>query len=154
MFCPSQPKGSMKILSKVFHGLVLFVGIVVAVGCGDNGRVRTYPVSGKVVFPDGKPLPGGNIICIGDSEEVALTARASINDDGTFVLGTYEEDDGATEGKHLVSIDPPVPENFNPDAGPPPKLIHTRYQHPDTSGLEFTVDPDGPNEVTLEVSLK
>lgn len=128
--------------------------ILLPLGCSDNGQIPTYPVSGKVVFADGTPLPGGGLICLSDSDEASLSARGIINPDGTFTLGTYGEDDGAIAGRHLVAIDPPIPENFNPDAGPPPRVIHPRFQHHDTSGLEFTVSAEDPNEITLEVSRK
>ena len=135
-------------MKRYFLCLVVFV-----MGCGDDGRVPTYEVTGKVQFADGAPLQGGSVICLSDSEE-ALSARGNIAEDGSFTLGTYEESDGAISGRHLVAIDPPLPANFNPDAGPAPKVIHSRYRTHDSSGLEFTVSEDGSNEVRLEVSKK
>lgn len=132
---------------------VLLCFVVLAVGCGDDGRIPTYEVVGKIQFADGTPLQGGSVICLSDSED-ALSARGNIAEDGSFTLGTYEADDGAIAGRHLVAIDPPLPANFNPDAGPPPKVIHSRYQAHDSSGLEFTVTKEGLNEATLEVSKK
>ena len=123
-------------------------------GCGDDGRIPTYAVNGTVAFPDGTPLSGGSVICLSDSGGTTLSARGLIGEDGTFELGTYETDDGAIEGRHLVAIDPPLPTDFNPDAGPPPDVIHRRYRQHDTSGLVLVVSPDGPNEVTLEVAKK
>ncbi len=133
----------------------LFVSCIAVfvVGCADDGRVPTYEVNGRVQFADGSPLKGGSIICLSDSDE-GLSARGAIGEDGTFALGTYEQDDGAIAGRHMVMIDPPVPQNFNPDAGPAPKVIHDRYRQHHTSGLELTVAEDEPNEVTLEVSKK
>ena len=135
--------------------LVLWIVVLVSLtGCGDDGRVPTYEVQGKVVFKDGSPLQGGSVICLSDSTEHSMSARGNIAEDGTFTLGTYESDDGAIAGKHLVAIDPPLPTGFNPDAGPAPRVIHPRFQQHDSSGLEFVVTDDGPNEVTLEVSRK
>lgn len=122
-------------------------------GCKpDDGRLPTYQVSGKVLFADGTPLQGGSVICLSDSETVALSARGNIGKDGTFTLGTYEQADGAIAGRHLVAIDPPLPAEFNPDAGPAPRVIHRRFQQHDTSGLEFSVSESDTNEVLLEVS--
>lgn len=132
--------------------LFAFAAIMPSLGCQDDGRSPTYRVQGKVVFADGTPLRGGSVICLSDSETESLSARGNISEAGTFTLGTYEVDDGAIAGRHLVAIDPPLPTNFNPDAGPAPRVIHQRFQHHDTSGLAFDVVEDGPNEITLEVS--
>ena len=144
----------MTIPSRSGQCLLLFIALSL-VGCDDDGRRKTYPVSGKVVFANGSPLPGGTVMCVSDSKYGdALSARGSINEDGTFVLGTYEEDDGAVEGRHVVALIPPAPPNHNPDAGPPPRMIHPRFEHHDSSGLEFEVTSDGLEELTLEVSKR
>ena len=134
---------------------LLIVFCATLLGCKPNdGRLPTYPVTGKVVFADGTPLPGGSVICLSDSETNGLSARGNIGKDGSFTLGTYQESDGAVAGHHLVAIDPPLPAAFNPDAGRPPRVIHSRFQQHDTSGLEFVVSEKDTNEVTLEVSKK
>ena len=123
------------------------------VGCADDGRLPTYPVTGTVQFEDGSPLSGGSIICISDGKAgPTLSARGQISEDGTFVLGTYEQEDGAIAGIHTVAIDPPLPANYDADAGPAPRVIHLRFTDHDTSGLEFSVTSTGPNEVVLIVS--
>ena len=107
------------------------------------------------MYADGSPLPGGTIMCVSDSKDGnALSARGVINEDGTFVLGTYEEDDGAVPGTHKVAFIPPTPPNYNPDAGPPPRMLHRRFENHDSSRLEFDVTADGPNEIELEVSKR
>jgi hypothetical protein len=100
-------------------------------------------------------LPGGTILCVSDAAAGAsLSARAAIHEDGTFVLGTYEEDDGAVAGRHVVAFIPPTPPNYNPDAGPPPRMLHPRFESHDSSGLDFEVSADGPNDIVLEVSKR
>lgn len=125
---------------------------LLACGCADDGRLPTFDVSGKVEFPDGQPLAGGSIVCLCESGEHALCARGNIAADGTFSLGTYDVADGAIVGQHRVAIDPPFPDDYNPDAGPPPKVIHERFQDYATSGLEFRVTDDAVNEIVLKVS--
>ena len=44
------------------------------VGCGEDG-VATYPVSGKVVYPDGSPLAGGVIELRCTAAPTPVTAR-------------------------------------------------------------------------------
>ena len=130
---------------------MLIVLIVVALsGCGRGGGLPTYPATGQVSYPDGRPLEGGTIIF--ESVEHTVTARGAIDIDGGFELGTYESGDGAVAGSHRVAISPPSQMDVDPDEGEVPALVHSRFTHPDTSALEFTVSADGPNrfEVTVE----
>lgn len=112
---------------------------VVAVGCNRGGQIPTYPVSGKVVFPDGHPLEGGSIIF--ESQEHGLSARSVINPDGTFKLGTYRQGDGAVAGEHRVAVVPPVNMEIDRDQSRPPPIIHPKYSDIEVSGLDCTVEP-------------
>ena len=129
--------------------VMLCLGAFLA-GCVDGDRLPTYPVTGEVLLSDGTPLKGGWIIL--ESPEAGLAARGVIQTDGTFQLGTYEQSDGAVAGKQRLAITPAPPEGYDPDQASAPALIHQRYLHMDTSGLEFEVIPDGDNhfEITLE----
>ena len=120
------------------------------VGCSDDNRLPTYEVTGKVVFSDGTPLQGGWIIF--ESPEHGLAGRGVIDTNGTYRLGTYEQSDGAVAGKQLVAITPATPDGYDPDKGRARPVIHRRFTHMDTSGLEFAVTPGGENhfEITVE----
>src|SRR5207253_2832886 len=71
--------------------------LLVLAGCGGSS---VYRAGGKVVYPDGTPLPGGVVLCE-PAEEVKTDGKAPpsvrgyIQPDGTFRLGTYKDDDGA-----------------------------------------------------------
>jgi hypothetical protein len=118
-------------------------------GCRDDGRLPTYEVTGKVVFSDGGPLPGGWIIF--ESPEHKKAARGVVETDGTFRLGTYEQEDGAVAGRQLVAITPASPQGIDPDKSTAPPVIDPKYSHMDTSGVEVEVLPDGENEFTITV---
>jgi hypothetical protein len=122
--------------------VLLLIGVA---GCG--GR-RLYPVQGKVVFQDGTPLTGGLVVFEAVDPAAKVCASGPIRDDGTFRLGTDKEGDGAVAGRHRVLVVPPVPPKLQERN--PPTPIHPRFQHFDTSKLEFTVVP-GPNEFTIVV---
>ena len=111
-------------------------------------------------LPDGSPLPGGWIEFQVSGDATAGTARAKIQPDGTFRLGTYEDADGAFQGKHQVMVMPPVPPYRNPERNPRPVAddsrypkINSRYRSFATSELEYTVTDDAAQnqfEIQLE----
>ena len=122
-------------------------------GCGE-GLPPTYPVEGRVVLPDGKPLSGGLVEfqSIG-GEGMSVNASGTIGADGSFRLTTYKEDDGAVAGRHRAIVRPPREDLDIEDAataGRPEPIIDPRFENYDTSGLEFTVK-EGANRFTIPV---
>ncbi len=80
-------------------------------GCRDN-RPPTYRVDGKVAFADGSPLRGGEVVF--ESVSLGIEARGTIDEEGRFQLTTFEPEDGAVEGEHLVLV---FPARRNADGG-------------------------------------
>ena len=117
-------------------------------GCGGSS---IYPAGGKVVFPDGTPLPGGVVTCQAVDTELNFSVRGFIQPDGTFRLGTYKANDGAPEGKYRIQIAPP--ERMIPDERKRlQSSVHARFLRFDTSNLEIIVTPDqSKNDFTLTV---
>jgi len=137
------------------------LSMVLACGCADNGHPPTYSAGGMVSLGDGTPLPGGWIELQLVSDGTAPTAKAAIQSDGRFELGTYAKADGALEGTHRVLIFPPFPRSSHPDSRqPPPQIdpkryprINPKYRSFDTSGLKLSVtsEPSGNRfEIRLE----
>jgi hypothetical protein len=122
--------------------VLLLIGVA---GCG--GR-RLHPVRGKVVYKDQTPLTGGLVVFEAVDPAARVSADGPIQADGTFRLRTDQAGDGAVAGRHRVLVVPPVPPKLQERN--PPTPIHPRFQHFDTSELEFTVVP-GPNEFTIVV---
>lgn len=114
-----------------------FFGLVLLLGCS-NKKFDTYPVEGTVKFEDGKPVQFGRIEFY--QPDVDVTAYASIQKDGSFVLGTETDDDGAVEGTHEVMITQVI---MPGEAGLVPhdhgKHISEKYQSYESSDLRFTV---------------
>jgi hypothetical protein len=108
--------------------------LLLLAGCQSS---RTQPVTGRVVFKDGTPLTGGWVMLESVDRAKTQGARAEIQKDGTFQLGTYGSSDGAIEGTHRVLILPPPP----PVGASPAKaaVIHPRFRSFSTSNLECTV---------------
>lgn len=131
--------------------LPLIVFATVVAGCGEGGRHQTVPVSGIVVFPDGSPVRTGTIEF--ESKTTDMTASARISQNGRFVLGTYEPDDGAVVGFHRVMIlqmiinDGTVEHTL--DHGKP---VDPKFSMFESSGLAVTVHPTEKNDLRIEVT--
>jgi hypothetical protein len=127
--------------------LLVLVGLA---GCG--GGPKLYPVRGKVVYPDGSPMKGGAVMFEPVDNTMNVMSKGMINkENGTFVLGTYKEGDGAMEGRYRVLVR--GGQNHPRSAVEDPELIgqiHPRFLSFETSGLEFTVEPK-KNEFVLTV---
>jgi hypothetical protein len=123
--------------------------ITACCGCS-RGPAPTYPTKGRVVFADKSPLAGGNIEFAPQSGQIRTSARGVIGDDGTFVLTTFREGDGAIEGKHRVLIIPARRRGELP--GKAARTLDGKYQDFATSGLEATVSADGPNDFEFVVT--
>ena len=127
-------------------GLSLATVLMLAlIQSGCNKGLETYPVTGKVRFPDGRPLEGGLVIFV--SKDTGVQSRARVEHDGTFTLGTLSSEDGAVSGVQRVSV---RPESLGPGA-PPKQPLLPKYQSASSSGIEFTVNSDAPNEFEIVV---
>lgn len=121
-------------------------------GCDQGDRLRTYPVTGTIAYPDGKHFSGGNqSFIVFESIEHGNNATGVIEADGTFSVGTYEPNDGAVAGDHRVSISPPTPTG-DPDQMRAVPLIHSKYRNLDTSGLQVTVEAIPSNDISITVT--
>lgn len=139
-------------LSLVFP-LVALLGLV---GCGGNSnRPQTSQVKGMVTF-DGKPLPSGSLLFVPTGG--GPTAQGKINEDGSYEMGTFAEDDGAVLGTFKVMITaytqpkggPGLPEDaINGNAASIP-LIPEVYGDLENSGLTATVAEE-PNTINFDL---
>ena len=126
------------------------VGFFTLRGC-DDGRVPTYPVSGRVVFADGTPVRLGVVEL--ESVEHGTTSQGTIRQDGTFVLGTHTSNDGAPAGTlaaivvQIIINDGTVTHTI--DHGRPVAPAYGNYR---TSGLEVVIEAIEQNEI--EIRLK
>ena len=103
-------------------------------GCGPGGGTNPslVPVKGKVTYK-GMPLTKGTIKFVPDG--YGREARGAIQSDGSFVLTTQKEGDGAVAGEHRVAIT-----GF--DKGLAKDRALTKFASPNTSRLIAEVDPE------------
>jgi hypothetical protein len=107
-------------------------------GCPSKGYL---PVKGQLLWEDGRPLQelAGFEVTF-SSQELKLSARGTISEDGTFTLGTDKAGDGAPPGTYVVTVTQPHrmpdrPEKRNP-------IVLLVYEDPDLSPLRATVSAD------------
>jgi hypothetical protein len=129
--------------NRIFHWSWLLLLPVAGTGCGGMNSV-----SGKVAFDDGAPVTGGMLVFESKDKEPAVTARAEIQPDGSYRLGTHKPGDGAPAGVYRVLVAPPPPQDPRDRFAPPP--FEERYTDFSTSGLEFEVK-SGSNEFPIQL---
>ncbi len=119
--------------------------LVSLAGCGDG--VATYPVTGRVLLPDDRPLIGATVTFKSVAGETTVRSRGQTDENGHFELRLDETHMGALPGTYQAT----VIESFGDDidARPKPK-IHRRYSSFEKSGLEFTVE-QGSNSIDIQV---
>jgi len=115
---------------------------------GMPAHVAVYPVRGQVLF-EGRATPNANILLepVGTKDPGVPRPHAIVKDDGSFVLGTYGNGDGAPVGDYKVLVQWfAQPEGGDFDGGLPPNLLPARYGKFETSGLSVHVQK-GDNQV-------
>lgn len=137
-------------------------------GCGGR-KVAIEPAKGKVVC-NGQPVTEGSVafIPLGESaSESGRPATGAVGPDGTFVLTTYDQFDGALVGKHRVEY--VAPEDEGEEEGEPPpegspeerarnaerlrqRLARQRSQYVLRGEMIVEVKADGENDFTIEVA--
>jgi len=130
---------------------LLWLALAALTGCS-NGRLPAYPVTGRVVFPDGSPVHVGTVEL--KSRTHGIQARGDIDSDGHFILTTYEPGDGAVAGSHdCVVVQMVMVEgiaNFRPSTD---GVVHPRFGSYRTSELVVEVSDKDRNDVQLQVEL-
>ena len=91
----------------------LVLALAASLGCGDDSPFDYVPVSGKLTYEDGTPIPAGGIelqFFAQDAKPVngahPRPAGAKVDASGAFAnVTSYKYGDGLVLGKHKVSID-------------------------------------------------
>lgn len=116
-------------------------------GCGSAGD-KLYPVTGRVLLRDRKPVAGA---IVEFSSSAGYAARGRTNTDGTFSVTTGQQA-GARAGTYRVAV---IQMLVIDGAGSHAKahhaalVLHPKYARFETSGLEFEVKPDADNTCEL-----
>ncbi len=158
----------MKLVATILHSVFMATLLVVSVGCGESDNVEVFPTRGTVNF-DGKPMSGGGAISfVPLASQNGKTAGGIINPDGTFVMTTYVDGDGAMVGTFRVIINQSTSQepDFGGDSDAPGAaqsvkavqtvtardIIPTIYADPVTSPVEVKIEAKEQNELTIDLS--
>ena len=128
--------------------IVLCLGFGMLVGCGGEALV---PVSGKVCYADGTLVTHGVIEFSAKGD--GMSARSAIKENGTFELKTGTRS-GVAVGTYRVAIvqvasAEDVPPKFHGHAKV--RAVPSKYRRPESSGLEFTIQDRGTNDLTVRL---
>lgn len=134
-------------------GVLMLLALVVNFGFGGRGRrearVPVYQTRGKVSF-QGNPAAGALVLLhpLDQGKPLPFNPRARVGEDGTFLLTTYDDNDGAPAGEYAVTIDWRETESED-GAEEGVNLIDPRFNDPDTSGIRVRIEstPGGTNEL-------
>lgn len=117
-------------------------------GCGGaSHELETAAVSGTVKI-DGRPLSSGYVYVLPSKGRMA---KGIVQEDGSFVLGTYESDDGAQVGTHSVIVVPVPADEGSRKPDRSSVKIPRKYAKANNSGLTATVKSGDSNLLELDL---
>ena len=102
---------------------------------GCSGR---YPVTGKVAYEDGTPVPAGAVIGEAYVNGRQVGVQGNIAADGSFEWGSQTAGDGAPPGEYKVIVMPRALGDAEMSEGKTPD-VDGKFTKYDSSGLSFTV---------------
>lgn len=115
----------------------LFLAVVIIIHLLSPSDFVFAEVRGRVTYK-GEPLPEGSVLFVAQTS--GLAAAGMIQPDGSYVLISRSNQDGATVGRHRVAIMAP----YQPTTPNYPRFP-VEYQDPDVSGFEVVVEKGKKN---------
>lgn len=135
-------------------GIVSLISLASVLGCGGSGdQFPTAKVSGKVTM-NGQPVTGGQItlspISAVSGKRPGKTGVGVIGADGTYVVSTYGNGDGAVVGKHRLLFSPAAMEMPPVPAGGHSATPRSPYAGLSPKQSEIAVSK-GANKIDIEL---
>ena len=120
---------------------------LLATSCGKDGELKTYPVSGQVLY-NGESLKGIDVAfhATDPKKAVSYPPHATTDAEGKFTLMSYRKDDGCPDGEFRVALAFAVEVVGGDDGGDQTKKITfqvpAKYHKAETSGIVATIKPE------------
>ncbi len=136
-----------------FGAFVVAALLLSTFGCSaaDN-RLPVFLAKGELSLSD-KAIQGAWIVLhpkdanLRSPDGKAICPHGRIGSDGTFVLTSYETNDGAPAGQYAVTLEfRKIVKYSNGAWGPGPNLVPKQYTKPSTSPLVVQI-AEGPNQL-------
>jgi hypothetical protein len=125
--------------------------LLVMRGCGSSAtqsdRLPVYPATGRVEYSGG-PVGGAFVVFHprGASEKGAPHPHGQVKSDGSYLLTSYESDDGAPAGDYDVTVELRRLVNHGGDISAGPNVLPPKYGRPDSSPVKVRI-AEGTNEL-------
>jgi hypothetical protein len=149
-------KGKMIKLDRLRVEIAACLSVLISVllsACGPQ-RPETVPVSGVVTF-EGRQVPGeGRLFFTPVESAPGFPGRPGIapfDEEGNFTTKTYVTGDGLMPGRYLIGAECwKVPPTM--DGPPAESYLPPKYQSPQTSGWEVSIEPGAkPQVIELDI---
>ncbi len=145
-------------MSRPFLLLPLFA----VVGCGGDDKPPTVPTTGKVVYrKSATVIPTGALVVfhpVDPAVEKRIGGKpfAKVKDDGTFVLTSYQADDGAPEGEYGVTVQwnkeaKAGKMSLSGEGAGGQQMLNGKYGNPAQPFAKVTVKKGDKNEFAFDV---
>jgi hypothetical protein len=137
---------------------IIFLFVVLSIGCSDSINQKTYPVTGEVRL-GGKPFKGLTVVLrpVDKTNFKRQEIPQGITDEnGKFSVHTYTTNDGAPAGDYKIGI--ALMQPLDDEGGdqvkrdPNQPIVPTKYADPETSGLKATVDKKATVLPTIDLT--
>src|SRR5262245_28938467 len=134
----------MMILKRTIARLVALCALTAALAGCSNGKLKTYPVTGQVLY-NGQPLAGVDVAFhpVDAKNNTGYPPHATTDQEGKFLLMTYLKDDGAPVGEYQVAIAFPVETAGEEGSDQTKKLsfqVPAKYHRKETSEITAKVE--------------
>lgn len=128
--------------ARAFNAAIVLAALAIlpSLGCGKaDSRVPVHPVSGAIQFR-GQPVTGAFVsLHPKTAAEGVPNPRGTVAKDGTFVVSTYDGNDGAPEGDYVVTVQWYKPVRQGNDLVGGPNALPAKYASPRTSDVQIRV---------------
>jgi hypothetical protein len=146
--------GETPVAHRAGAALAMVVAFTATVaGCGD-AAVTTVPVQGRITLGGGD-WPAEGLVVFAPKQPAegypAKSGQAFFALDGSFVAGTFKQDDGLVPGTYLVNLR--CVESSPTDITQGVNHVPPKYQRGEDSGWEVVVPTDDSGPVTVEFDV-